>query len=612
MKDLIMTKTGKPIKTVKKMYPLTEIIRTRFVFCFLFFVFLNSYAQTDRILSQKKYEELTDTKPCDGIDVWNKQPGTQLSWGNTNIRYAKRNVPDIKQSTQISMKAWKGERVNAQAVLWTKVDLSDIESISGELKCGSSVIPATAVKTHFVRYVMTDELNKNGEGGCGERSNKAEWDSSLVADVLDIVKKIDVKAYTVQPVWVNIWTPSDAKAGKYKGQLTISGKNLLPMTLNVELEVLNRMLPLPEDWKFHLDLWQNPYAVARYYHVPLWSQEHWDAMRPVMKTLADAGQKVITATIMHKPWNGQTEDPYDAMIAKTKKIDGRWEYDYTVFDQWIEFMHSVGINRQINCYSLIPWSLNFDYFDQATNRVLYIKTKPGEALYNEYWGTFLADFAVHLKQKGWFDKTAIAMDERPLKSMIEAIKLIRNVDINFKISLAGRYHSEIENELYDLCIAFGNQYPQKTKEKREKEGKISKVYTCCTEAYPNTFTFSPPAEASWIGWYVMAGNYDGYLRWSYNNWTADPLRDSRFRTWAAGDCYLVYPGVRSSIHMEKLIEGIQDYEKCRILKKEFIQKSEKKKLEALNKLIFHFTTEELQKQGANKMIDDARKILNNF
>ncbi|MEG0464198.1 DUF4091 domain-containing protein, partial [Bacteroides sp.] len=42
-----------------------------------------------------------------------------------------------------------------------------------------------------------------------------------------------------------------------------------------------------------------------------------------------------------------------------------------------------------------------------------------------------------------------------------------------------------------------------------------------------------------------------------------------FSAWAAGDTYLVYPGNRSSIRFEKLIEGIQAYEKVRVLKAEF-------------------------------------------
>ena len=101
-----------------------------------------------------------------------------------------------------------------------------------------------------------------------------------------------------------------------------------------------------------------------------------------------------------------------------KKIDGSWVYDYTVFDRWVEFMMSLGIDRQINCYTLVPWALKFDYYDQATNRIRFVEAKPGEAAYEDYWFSFLKDFAGHLRQKGWFEKTTIAMDERE-KSMMQ-------------------------------------------------------------------------------------------------------------------------------------------------------------------------------------------------
>ncbi|KAA6305218.1 hypothetical protein EZS27_043130, partial [termite gut metagenome] len=59
-------------------------------------------------------------------------------------------------------------------------------------------------------------------------------------------------------------------------------------------------------------------------------------------------------------------------------------------------------------------------------------------------------------------------------------------------------------------------------------------------------------------------------------------------------------------------EGIQDYEKCRILKEEFIQKGEKAKWNKLNELISQFTVEELVRQGADKMVQHARKELNTY
>lgn len=534
-----------------------------------------------------------------------------LQWGSTDVRYPRNEVPVWQGNKQWETNAWKGERVNAQAVLWTKQSLKNVRITVSDLKCGKNVIPASATTASFVGYVWTDELNKDRKSGCSDRPNKADWDSSLVADVLEVRKSLDIEAQCTQPLWVNIWVPQDIPSGVYKGALTVSGENFADMRLLMRINVQKRTLPDPAQWVFHLDLWQNPYAVARYYNVPLWSRQHFDIMKPLMQQLANAGQKVITASVMHHPWAGQTEDPFDSMVFRMKKIDGSWVYDYTVFDRWVEFMMSLGIDRQINCYTLVPWALKFDYYDQATNRIRFVEAKPGEAAYEDYWFSFLKDFAGHLRQKGWFEKTTIAMDEREKSMMQKAFDLIFRADAGYKVSGAGDYYPEIEPKMYDLCLAYGHTLPDSVREERRRSGKLSTVYTCCIEAYPNTFTFSEPAEASWLMWHAVAGGYDGYLRWAYNSWTKDPLHDSRFRSWAAGDCYLVYPG-SSSIRMERLVEGIQDAEKIRILRKEFAESGEAAKLKKLNQTVAGFMPEKLNGQNASQMVRNGRNLLNTF
>lgn len=534
-----------------------------------------------------------------------------LQWGSTDVRYPRNEVPVWQGNKQWETNAWKGERVNAQAVLWTKQSLKNVRITVSDLKCGKNVIPASATTASFVGYVWTDELNKDRKSGCSDRPNKADWDSSLVADVLEVRKSLDIEAQCTQPLWVNIWVPQDIPSGVYKGALTVSGENFADMRLPMRINVQKRTLPDPAQWVFHLDLWQNPYAVARYYNVPLWSRQHFDIMKPLMQQLANAGQKVITASVMHHPWAGQTEDPFDSMVFRMKKIDGSWVYDYTVFDRWVEFMMSLGIDRQINCYTLVPWALKFDYYDQATNRIRFVEAKPGEAAYEDYWFSFLKDFAGHLRQKGWFEKTTIAMDEREKSMMQKAFDLIFRADAGYKVSGAGDYYPEIEPKMYDLYLAYGHTLPDSVREERRRSGKLSTVYTCCIEAYPNTFTFSEPAEASWLMWHAVAGGYDGYLRWAYNSWTKDPLHDSRFRSWAAGDCYLVYPG-SSSIRMERLVEGIQDAEKIRILRKEFAESGEAAKLKKLNQTVAGFMPEKLNGQNASQMVRNGRNLLNTF
>ena len=140
-------------------------------------------------------------------------------------------------------------------------------------------------------------------------------------------------------------------------------------------------------------------------------------MRPYMEMYRDAGGKVITASIIHKPWNGQTYDPFETMVTWMKKADGTWFFDYTIFDRWVEFMMEIGIKKEITCYSMVPWRLSFQYYDQATNSLQEVKTKPGDKEFEEIWTAMLTSFASHLKEKGWFGITHISMDERPLDAM---------------------------------------------------------------------------------------------------------------------------------------------------------------------------------------------------
>lgn len=558
------------------------------------------------------FKELTDTKPID-MQKWElcRRPYNS-AWGTTDVRYSKTNVPDVKVSNRKwTGTVWKGERINALGLLWTTKDCKDVMVEVSDLKGpGGAIIPANAVQAHFVRYVMTDELNKDKKGTCGYRPDRTVFDSSMVADILDVKLVHDIQARHTQPVWVNIWTPADAKSGVYRGRVNFKSKEGKFAPLDIELKVVNRTLPAPKDWSFWLDLWQSPYAVARYHQVPLWSEAHFDAMRPLMTRLASAGQKCITATIMHAPWGGQTEDTFESMVMRVRKLDGSWAYDYAVFDKWIEFMMSTGIDREINCYSMIPWKLSFRYYDQASDGMKFVDAKVGTPEYNDFWLPFLKDFARHLKEKGWFDITTIAMDERPMDQMQTAIALILEADPDFKVALAGHYHGELEKDIHDYCIALGQLFPADVMAARKAQGKKSTVYTCCTEPYPNLFSFSAPAEAAWLGWYAAAADFDGYLRWAFNSWVKDPLRDSRFRAFGGGDCYQIYPGGRSSVRLERLIEGVQDYEKVRILKEEF--KNDPVKSAKIKEILSGFEIDRLDKEPAATMVNQAREALNSL
>jgi hypothetical protein len=453
---------------------------------------------------------------------------------------------------------------------------------------------------------MTDVFGE----GCDDRT-PGKYDSSLVEDPIDIIDMLDVKSNTVQPIWLTVQVPRDIPEGIYSGKITINA--IKKFNLEISVNVKNQVLPPAAGWKFDLDLWQSPDPVSKIHDVKLWSDEHFTLMKPYFTMLANAGQKSITAIIIDQPWgSGHVYYKDPTLITWTKKKNGSWSYDYNLFDRYVSLLMTCGINQRINCYSMVTWNLSYIYYDEAKGDTTSVSAIPGSDKYNEFWGPMLKDFTKHLKQKGWFGITSIAMDERDMESMKAVLALLKKIDPGWKTALAGNYHPEIAKDIFDYCIIIHGKFDPEVLKERKAAGKPSTYYTACGENRPNGFTFSPPAENTWISWYAAAEGFTGYLRWAYNNWTPATLQDTRFRTWPAGDCYQIYPGPRTSIRFEKLIEGIQDFEKIRILKEKFIKDGDKVHLKELNEVLATFTTKNLETIPAADMVSRGKKFLNGF
>ena len=198
------------------------------------------------------------------------------------------------------------------------------------------------------------------------------------------------------------------------------------------------------------------------------------------------------------------------------------------------------------------------------------------------------------------------MDERSLQQMQAAIAVIKNHAPGMKISMAGNYHPEIEPDIHDYCLdifAYGAYTPELLAARRA-QGKVSTYYTCCSAEYPNLFTFTAPADAEFIALEALAKGLDGYLRWAYNSWTVTPEEDSRFTAWPAGDTYVIYPFSISSVRWERLVQGIQQFEKYKILLAEAEAEGNTSRVRALERLLGTI--------DISKIATDSERMVNRF
>lgn len=534
-------------------------------------------------------------------NLWN-QAGKQLNgaWGSIDWRYSRSEVPQVSADKPCALAAWRGEKASAQLLLWAAEGANGVTCHIDDFKADNASLPSTIAQARFVRYTLADinspEFKKGGP-------------SVLMPDMLDSLSRFDMAPRTTRPVWITIQVPQDAVAGVYTSTVTVKSQDKGKISFPIQLKVIDHLLPTPDQWSYHLDLWQHPSAVARAEGLQMWSDEHFEALRQTMIPLAKAGQKVITATLNKDPWNHQCYDAYEDMIKWTRHKDGNWSYDYQVFDRWVEMMLSIGINRMINCYSMVPWNCELDYFDEAENKKVTVVATPGKPEFAQMWEPFLADFKKHLDEKGWLGITNIAMDERSPEQMDAAVKVLEKCAPEMGFAIADNHKSYKKyNMMRDVCVSQGQKADHDDIVARRANGFNTTFYVCCGPFYPNTFTFSHPYEAELLGWYGLTCDYDGMLRWAYNSWPENPQYDSRFGNWSSGDTYLVYPYLRSSIRFERLIDGIEAAEKVRILRKEGAN------LEELDKVLEEIRTKDINNSQLpwQEVVEKANTLLNSL
>jgi len=507
-------------------------------------------------------QEYTFDKSTDPFK-WYDQKDLHVSFASTDEAYFRTEVPAISPSQNWTATGWKGERLNTMLMIWSADTIGQVRIVLNDLKSSNgNTLNKNNLTAQLVRYIISNYPYGAREVTCGEGPLDKAY---LMPDRLEAFSRFELPGQTVRPVWLSLDIPAGTIAGTYKGEIEIqSGKRnfKLPVSINVQ----NQTLPKPHDWSFRLDLWQNPWVIAEYYKVKPWGEEHKSLLKKHLKLYADAGGKFITTYAVNSPWADNSYMIEGSMIEWIKRKNGNWYFDYSIFDQYVQLAMDAGIDKAITIYTPIPWGDRFRYIDEATGNYVTEQWQATSDIFKKNWNVFLTDLKKHLEVKGWMNKTYLGINENAMEQTLSAIKVIRDHSKLWKITYAGDWHPELTGLLDDYSCVFNKEPNVKDVINRSLKKQTSTYYICCTPSYPNTFIFSPPVEGRWLGWYAIAHGYDGLLRWAYDAWPADPVRDARHVLWPAGDCFLVYPGAASTVHFEKMREGIVDYEKIKMVK----------------------------------------------
>ncbi|MGO4936184.1 glycoside hydrolase domain-containing protein [Fundicoccus sp. Sow4_H7] len=447
---------------------------------------------------------------------------------------------------------------------------------------GTHEIPLEVVENWFKIFMVQEVDAHTGFLGYGSTTRPLPiGDRQKAAEVLVEQHMIEsMPAQHLQAVWIQSHIPAEAPVGHYKATIAVTfGENSAEeVTGDIYFEVLEAVLA--DAKTFDIELWQNPYAVAEYYGVEPFSKAHFDLLEPHMLKYREIGGNAITATIVEEAWAGQTyskhETKFPSMVKWTKTAAGDFHFDYEDFDSWVRFNKAIGLGDKIVCYTLAPWTNQVVYFDEASQQMASFATDADEA--SDNWTVFLKDFMAHTQAQGWSRDICIGIDERGFdEAIFEVLEAVKGEDGQpFKVagamdSIVAKRH--FNPHITDLSVGT---IPVKESadefasimEERDALGLKTSIYSC-TGHSPGNFSLNAPAESYWTIAFAYANGAQGFLRWAYDSWVEDPLRDTTHNAFEAGDTFLVFPSEKdapdpqpqSSLRLEKLAQGVHDVNK---------------------------------------------------
>jgi len=263
--------------------------------------------------------------------AWKTQKkGLHVSFVSTDELYFRTEVPELNtEALSWSETGWKGERLNTEILVWSPDTINQFHFTLNDLKNEKGkVLSKNNIQLSKVCYVLSNYPYNAKDASCGGGPVDKAYllpdrfaPLPIAIGTIGGTDRFDLPGKTVRPVWLSVNIPANAEPGLYNGVVEMRTENA-HVALNVKVKVQDHSIPKPHDWEFRLDLWQNPWVIAEYYHVKPWSDEHKALLKKHLQLYADAGGTFITTYGVHSPWGDNEYSIEGGMIEWLKRKNG--------------------------------------------------------------------------------------------------------------------------------------------------------------------------------------------------------------------------------------------------------------------------------------------------
>jgi len=198
--------------------------------------------------------------------------------------------------------------LSGQVVVGAPKPLAGLAAKAGDLAGKAGTIPATAVELRFLR----PDGDRRGSFG-------------------SLVPEPPAKPLAVQPVWIRVRVPKEAKPGAYAGKVAIMAHGAT-VDVPVQVRVCGWTLPAPQRFTSHVGLIQSPETLSMKYNVPMWSDKHWALIDRSFQLMGEVGCKVVHVPVIRHTHFGNEH----SRVRWIRDGRGGYTYDFSLVEKYLD------------------------------------------------------------------------------------------------------------------------------------------------------------------------------------------------------------------------------------------------------------------------------------
>jgi hypothetical protein len=444
---------------------------------------------------------------------------------------------DATAAPKLELDGAKGETVSGQVVL---VPAREADAVTASLSDlhhqaePAAVISTKCARLQWVRYVQvstntadipTDELVARAPLSLPDPF----WEGL----------ECSVEPRRLQPLWIDLDVPRDARPGVYEGELAVRGRSNR-CVMRVSLRV--RGFAMPEEPHQKVIQWWD-FPGRTFEQLTPASAAYWQHLER-----SCAFVKRYRQTDVWAQWG---------LIQESKLTNGTG-WDTSVFEKYADTAFKAGM-RAVQLGS-VGRHTKFQLDPES-------RTEPVDANLGR-----LAAVEQVVQKRGWKGRVLTGIADEPFiyheatyqKVLERAQKVAPSV-----LTIEAVESDRIDGlDVYVPKLTHINLWwPQF--QALQRQGKEVWFYTCCFPRgrYPNRFLDQPLVKARALHWISYLYRLDGYLHWGLNWFAADgdPYSEHSRVQWALppGDGQVAYPGTEGwvgSLRLSAMRDGLQDFE----------------------------------------------------